>query len=270
MRSPSRTTSWSSTTRTRIGAQASGASSRTVVPVAGGRVDRELAAEPARALLHRREPEPPRAHARSPAGRSRAPSSRDLEHEPPVGRPEPEHDARRARVADRVLQRLLRDPQQLAVAAACRPAARRRARARPPARRPGRGAAPRRACAASSRARRARARAGAARGSGSAAPRAPPARARAAGRSARAPPRGRRRAACPPTRPSSDEREELLEITSCSSSASRLRSSRIESSRLRSYSRAFVTAIAAWAASSSISSWSPSRRTRRASSLSVR
>jgi hypothetical protein len=43
---------------------------------------------------------------------------------------------------------------------------------------------------------------------------------------------------------------------SWSSSARRLRSDRIESSWLRSYRRAFVTAIAACAASSSISSWS--------------
>ena len=45
---------------------------------------------------------------------------------------------------------------------------------------------------------------------------------------------------------------------SCSSSASRLRSERIDSSRLRSYSRALVIAIAACAASSSMSSWSAS------------
>src|SRR4051794_10468231 len=115
VRRPSRTTSWSSTTSTLMALSATrrlqahgGAASRRGV-------DAQPPAESPRSLLHRRQPEPPRAQlgvARVEAGAVVG----DLEDEATVARAEPHRDACRGGVPQRVVQRLLGDAQDLRVA----------------------------------------------------------------------------------------------------------------------------------------------------------
>ena len=160
-------------------------------------------------------------------------------------------------VAHGVVQRLLGDPQDLRVAGGSSPALRPSStleldldRVDPPEHLDllAQGAAP---------GRRARDRPGAARGSASAARPAPRARAARSARAVRGLRRGRSRSSSVAADSAARLRLNSFWLTtSCSSSASRLRSDRIDSSRLRSYRRALVMAIAACAASSSISSWS--------------
>src|SRR6266576_6506482 len=114
VRSPSRTTSWSSTSSTRIASaipdlQAHGRA------VAGRRADLQAAAGAPRALLHRGQAEAPRAQL-GIAGVEARPVVGDLEHEPAVVAPQPHGDALGAGVAQGVVQRLLGDAQDLAVA----------------------------------------------------------------------------------------------------------------------------------------------------------
>src|SRR5437763_8049105 len=114
-RRPSRTTAWSSTTSTRIGS-----ATRHLQPHrragAGRGADHERAAEALCALLHRREAEPPRAQLRR--GRLEAHAVvLHLEHDTAVEGRHAHGDPARVGVAYGVLDRLLRDPQHLAVAA---------------------------------------------------------------------------------------------------------------------------------------------------------
>src|SRR5215211_4071970 len=113
-RRPSRTTAWSSTTSTRIGS-----ATADLEPDGGSRAvrgaDLERGAEPLRALLHRRQPEP----ARADGGGIRVEADAvvgDLEQQAPVTGLEDHGDVGRVRVAKRVLERLLGDPEHLAVA----------------------------------------------------------------------------------------------------------------------------------------------------------
>src|ERR671933_1150660 len=114
VRSPSRTTAWSSTTSTRIGS-AIGRLQANRGPLPGARADLQAATQPPRALFHRGEPEPARAHVRRPRIEAGAVVS-DLEQHAPVAPGEPHADLARLRVAHRVLERLLGDAEELAVA----------------------------------------------------------------------------------------------------------------------------------------------------------
>src|SRR3954469_9515960 len=114
VRSPSRTTSWSSTSRTLIvsGTVELQAHGR---PVAGRRADLQAAAGAPRALLHRRQAQLPRAQ----LGIARVEADAvvgDLEHDAPLRAAEPHGDVLGAGVAQRVVQRLLGNAQHLAVA----------------------------------------------------------------------------------------------------------------------------------------------------------
>src|SRR3954468_4886178 len=115
VRSPSRTTAWSSTSRTPI-ASAIVDLEPDRRALAGRRADRQPAAEPLRALLHRGEPEPARAQL-GVGGHEAGAVVGDLEDQPAVLAGEREGGTGRRRGAQRVLERLLRDPQDLAVAA---------------------------------------------------------------------------------------------------------------------------------------------------------
>ena len=168
-------------------------------PLPRRRLDRERAAE-----LRARAPpsRSGRAGARAPRRRSTSkprPSSATHSTSAPAAVLEPHLDVLGVGVAQRVLQRLLRDPEHLRRLLGRAAAAGRRASARSGA--PRRAAARRRACAARSRGPPPRARRGAARRPPRAARPSPRARGRARARAPRPPRRGRARAACPPTRP---------------------------------------------------------------------
>src|SRR2546423_3214130 len=116
VRSPSRTTPWSSAIRTRIGSAPG-----TVHLEAHGRprtrrrADLEPAADALGALLHRGQPQV----RRTQAGRTGIEADavvRDLEPEEPVLAGEPHDDPRGVGVAERVLERLLGDAEDLPVA----------------------------------------------------------------------------------------------------------------------------------------------------------
>src|SRR5262249_33170978 len=111
LRSPSRSTAWSSAMTTRIGSD---------IEMHGrafafGRADLEPAADPLRPLLHRRQPEP--ACAQLDGLRVEAAAAvDDVEREVAVVAAQPDHDAARLRMSQRVLHRLLRDPEHLGIA----------------------------------------------------------------------------------------------------------------------------------------------------------
>src|SRR3954447_7968830 len=141
VRRPWRTTAWSSASATRIVTRACARSRRRqwsiydalsslacvqphARPHVGRRVDAQGAAERAGALLHRRQAEPPSAH----LGRRRVEADAVVDHlegEPAVAGVEGHVDPGGVRVAQRVVQRLLGDAEDVAVA---RPAGPRRAR----------------------------------------------------------------------------------------------------------------------------------------------
>src|SRR5262245_1999005 len=115
LRKPSRTTAWSSTIRTRIG---SGMRGLEVYrrPRALCGADLEPGAEALRPFLHRREPEPTRSH----LGRVGIETDAvvfDVEDEPSVVGTQPHDDVRCMRMAHRVLQCFLRNPEDILVAA---------------------------------------------------------------------------------------------------------------------------------------------------------
>ena len=263
VRSPSRTTAWSSTTSTRIGSATRRPPAAPSCPRPAPSGSRAVPPSRCAALLHRRQPEPPRAQLgrlgvearrrrRRPRARSRRPSPRS----------EPDDHALRLawRSAFWSASWAMRSTSRSRAGVGRR--ARRRARARSPP-----------ACSAAQHLDVLAQRAAQAVALEVGRAQLEDQRAQLVERLARQrlqlrrparPPRpGRARAASRPPRRSSTRPNSFWLTASCSSSASRLRSATIESSRLRSYSRALVIAIAACAASSSISSWSSSREVRR-------
>ena len=264
-RSPSRTTAWSSTISTRIASAIACDQQHHGRAGAGRRADLQPPAEPRGALLHRGQAEVARAHSGAVRVEPDAVVARPRRRARPGAGQANGHvlgagvaDARCAAPPGRSAARNSRSPSPFEPAGAALRRLRARSRSRARAR------ASRRACAARPRARRARARAGAARGSASAARRAPrAASSRVRSTCARAA-SGSRSSSVAAASAVSTTLNSFWLTTSWSSSASRLRSERIDSSRLRSYRRAFVIAIAACAASSSISSSSSSSKLARA------
>src|SRR4051794_13060693 len=115
VRSPSRTTAWSSTIRTRMGSSANRRLQLDRRALSTRGLDLEPGADPLRPLLHRREPQPARAQVGSVGVEAHAVVGH-LEQEGPVPLPQPHAHVSSLRVPQRVLQRLLRDAQQLAIA----------------------------------------------------------------------------------------------------------------------------------------------------------
>src|SRR4051794_20767520 len=113
VRSPSRTTAWSSTTSTRIGSATTRLESHGG-PRRGRGPDLEPAAKALGPLLHRGQAEALRAHL-GVGGVEADAVVGDLQHEGAVGGGEAHRDPLGARVAQGVLDRLLGDPQDLAV-----------------------------------------------------------------------------------------------------------------------------------------------------------
>src|SRR3954452_10749228 len=115
VRSPSRTTAWSSTTSTRIASSTRRLQPHRRAP-ARRRRDGEAAAQALRPLLHRGQPEPPRAYL-GRVGIEAGAVVAHLEHHAPILVREPQADVVGVRVAHRVAQRLLGDAKDLARAA---------------------------------------------------------------------------------------------------------------------------------------------------------
>src|SRR5262245_34022214 len=113
-RRPSRTTAWSSTTRTRIGSAPTDLEAHRRAGARRG-ADVEPPTEALGALLHRRQPEPARAQ-HGDRGVEADAVVRDLEHDAAVVAVQPDCHVPGLRVAQSVLQGLLGDPQDLAVA----------------------------------------------------------------------------------------------------------------------------------------------------------
>ena len=127
VRRPWRTTAWSSAIRTRI---TPATSSRTRVPSPTADSIVERPAELRRALLHRGQAEPAPAHRARRSTSKPQPVVGHAQHERPAAVLEPHLDVLGAGVAQRVLQRLLRDPEHLRRRLARAAAAGRRASAR--------------------------------------------------------------------------------------------------------------------------------------------
>src|SRR5436305_13139185 len=116
VRSPSRTTAWSSTTSTVIGGSAMPDGQRHRGPRPRGRGDLEPAAEPAGPLLHRGQPEVAGSEL-GIRGIEPGPVVADDEHEAARAPAEPDPDPPGAGVAQGILERLLGDAEDLEVAA---------------------------------------------------------------------------------------------------------------------------------------------------------
>src|SRR3954454_12324043 len=115
VRSPSRTTAWSSTISTLIGSSANRRLQLHGGPLAALGLDLDPRADPLRPLLHRREPQPSRAQIGSVGVEAHAVVGHLEEHVAVLLRKSHMYVAR-LRVSQGVLQSLLRDAEQLAVA----------------------------------------------------------------------------------------------------------------------------------------------------------